>query len=149
VSIDYIIIAPFRYAPPEYKNSPLCFYCTTAFSLYFSIKRKRDFCQGVWGCLGCRLGRCFCFAEVSAGDPHPNKFLCLSALTIFGESGQCIDKCYACCQRSCRKHSAQKSDDVATKAMLALIKRVSIYFSNFLKKTSSVATSHMLAVNGN
>jgi len=48
--------------------------------------------------------------------------------------GQCIDKCYACCQRSCRKHSSQKSDDVATKAMLALIKRVSIYFSDFLKK---------------
>ena len=22
--------------------------------------------------LGCRLGRCFCFAEVSAGHPHPN-----------------------------------------------------------------------------
>ena len=23
------------------------------------------------GGLGCRLGRCFCFAEVSAGHPHP------------------------------------------------------------------------------
>ena len=22
-------------------------------------------------CLGCRLGRCFCFAEVSTGHPHP------------------------------------------------------------------------------
>ena len=85
MSIDYIIIAPFRYAPPEYKNSPLCFYCTTAFSLYFQSSKSKIFCQGGWGCLGCRLGRCFCFAEVSAGDPHPNKFLRLSALTIFGE----------------------------------------------------------------
>ncbi len=23
------------------------------------------------GGLGCRLGRCFCFAEVSTGHPHP------------------------------------------------------------------------------
>ena len=23
------------------------------------------------GGLGCRLGRCFCFAEVSSGHPHP------------------------------------------------------------------------------
>ena len=22
--------------------------------------------------IGCRLGRCFCFTEVSAGHPHPN-----------------------------------------------------------------------------
>ena len=24
------------------------------------------------GGLGCRLGRCFCFAEVSTGHPHPS-----------------------------------------------------------------------------
>ena len=30
--------------------------------------------------------------------------------------------------------ACKKSDNVATKAMLALIKRVSIYFSDFLKK---------------
>ena len=28
---------------------------------------KTSFCHR----LGCRLGRCFCFAEVSTGHPHP------------------------------------------------------------------------------
>ena len=64
----------------------------------------------------------------------PTSFLYLSAHGFSLKMRECGHKCYACCQRSCRKHSSQKSDDVATKAMLALIKRVSIYFSDFLKK---------------
>ena len=29
-------------------------------------------CCAPYGGLACRLGRCFCFAEVSAGHPHRN-----------------------------------------------------------------------------
>lgn len=71
------------------------------FFICFSIKRERDFCQGVW--------------------VLPTSFLHLSALTIFFENVECGHKCYACCQRSGRKHSLQKADCVYTQAMLALI----------------------------
>ena len=84
--MDRIILnALFRYTPMIINNCRCVFYSTTAFSFYFSSAVLPIFTQGVWGCPSCRLGRCFCFAEVSAGDPHPNKFLRLSALTIFGE----------------------------------------------------------------
>ena len=29
-------------------------------------------CRAPYGGLACRLGRCFCFAEVSTGHPHRN-----------------------------------------------------------------------------
>ena len=35
--------------------------------------RRLSFFAGAEGfVLACRLGRCFCFAEVSTGDPHPS-----------------------------------------------------------------------------
>ena len=44
------------------------------------FKRKTD-CRAPYGGLACRLGRCFCFAEVSAGHPHRNdkSYVILSA----------------------------------------------------------------------
>ncbi len=33
---------------------------------------ERTDCRAPYGGLACRLGRCFCFAEVSAGHPHRN-----------------------------------------------------------------------------
>ncbi len=35
------------------------------------FKRETD-CHTPYGGLACRLGRCFCFAEVSTGHPHRN-----------------------------------------------------------------------------
>ena len=71
------------------------------FFICLSIERKWDF--------------------LSRGLGSPTSFLHLSALTIFFENVECGHKCYACCQRSCRKHSLQKTDCVYTQAMLALI----------------------------
>ena len=42
------------------------------------LEREAD-CRTPYGGLACRLGRCFCFAEVSAGHPHRNdKTVCHS-----------------------------------------------------------------------
>ena len=36
------------------------------------LQKKETDCHTPYGGLACRLGRCFCFAEVSTGHPHRN-----------------------------------------------------------------------------
>ena len=40
--------------------------------MFSGFKKKRTDCRAPYGGLACRLGRCFCFAEVSTGHPHRN-----------------------------------------------------------------------------
>ncbi len=37
-----------------------------------TLQKKETDCHTPYGGLACRLGRCFCFAEVSTGHPHRN-----------------------------------------------------------------------------
>ena len=59
-------------APPARKlvfykrNTAALFFCFTRIAIIYPL-----FCCGRDIGLGCRLGRCFCFAEVSTGHPHP------------------------------------------------------------------------------
>ena len=90
------------------------FFWKNIFSSAFQSSKSKIFCQGVW--------------------VLPTSFLYLSAHGFSMKMRECIDKCYACCQRSCRKHSLQKTDCVYTQAMLALNRirlRASIYFFGF------------------
>ena len=48
-----------------------------------------------WHRLGCRLGRCFCFAEVSTGHPHPytGEAVRLPSFRLRRNRGGCSPRC--------------------------------------------------------
>ena len=49
------------------RNTAALFFYFTRIAIIYPL-----FCCGRDIGLGCRLGRCFCFAEVSTGHPHPS-----------------------------------------------------------------------------
>ena len=77
----------------------------------------------------------------------PTSFLYLSSHGFSLKMRECGHKCYACCQRSCRKHSLQKTYCVYTQAMLALNDNNRERAYSFLQKRVCVFTQAMLAVN--